>query len=206
MRISNTGTKGWIFRFMLNGRARAIGLGAVDGKTLTQVRDDALKCRQLLADGIDPITHRESAREAQRQQAAKKPRKIWTFRDCAALYHSTHSTGWRNAKHAQQWLNSLTNHVFPILGNKDVNHIDKPDILAVLEPIWLSHHETASRIRQRIKVILDWAAARVFLSAGYPIHASCRVRLRWPSYHSSVAFHRPSANGTTSAFVPFGRS
>ncbi|GJI98216.1 phage integrase [Duganella caerulea] len=168
LRISKGGTKGWIFRFMLRGRSRAMGLGSVRDKTLTQARDDAAKCRQLLLDGIDPITHREAAREALRQQEAEKTRKVWTFQECAAEYHSTHSNGWRNAKHAQQWFSSLANHAFPILGDKDVNHIGKPDILAVLEPIWLCHHETASRIRQRIKVILDWAAARDFRTNQFP--------------------------------------
>jgi integrase len=164
LRVARGGTKSWMFRFMLRGRAREMGLGSILDKPLAQAREDALRCRQLLLDGIDPITHREG----QREKAIAAVRKKRTFQECATDYHATHSTGWRNAKHAKEWIASLTTHVFPTFGAKDVSHVGKSDILAVLEPIWLKKHETASRLRQRIRAILDWAAARDFRTGQDP--------------------------------------
>ena len=156
LRVARGGTKSWMFRFMLRGRAREMGLGSVLDKPLAQAREDALRCRQLLLDGIDPILHRQS----QRAKATEAIRAKRTFGECAAEYHKTHSSGWRNSKHKKEWIASLTTHVFPAFGKKDVSQVGKNDILAVLEPIWLTKHETASRLRQRIRAILDWAAAR----------------------------------------------
>lgn len=164
LQVSPTGTKSWIFRFMLQGRAREMGLGSVLDKPLAIAREDASRCRLLLQDGIDPITHRAK----QREHAAEAKRKVRTFEQCATEFHSTHSTGWRNPKHAKQWVASLSTHAFPILGKKDVSQIGKADVLAVLEPIWLTLPETASRVRQRIKVILDWAAARDYRTGHDP--------------------------------------
>ena len=149
---------------MLRGRAREMGLGSAIDKSLAQAREDAQRCRELLLDGVDPISHRND----QRQKAIEAVRKIRTFRDCAIEYHATHSTGWRNPKHGKQWIDSLATYAFPLLGDKDVNDVGKPDILTVLEPIWLIRHETASRIRQRIKAILDWASARDFRTTQDP--------------------------------------
>ncbi|MRV70494.1 DUF4102 domain-containing protein [Duganella sp. FT92W] len=158
LQVSPTGSKSWIFRYMLLGRAREMGLGSVADKPLTQARDEASKCRQLVCDGIDPITQRDSLREA----AVTAIQNTRTFRECAVEYHRTHSSAWRNPKHTKQWINSLSRFAFPLISDKDVNQIGKAEILAVLEPTWVTLHETASRVRQRIKAILDWAAARDF--------------------------------------------
>ncbi|WP_173346128.1 tyrosine-type recombinase/integrase [Pseudoduganella dura] len=156
LRVAPGGSKSWAFFFRMHGRSREMGLGSVLDRPLALAREETRRCRQLLLHGIDPIVHRD----AQRLQAADAVRKTRTFRECAIEYHATHSTGWRNPKHGKQWIDSLTAHAFPVLGDMDVNDVDKADILAVLEPIWLIRHETASRIRQRIKAIPDWASAR----------------------------------------------
>lgn len=164
LRVTPSGTKSWMFRYMLRGRAREMGLGSILDKPLAQAREEALRNRQLLLDGIDPITHREGLRE----KATEAVRNKRTFRECAREYHATHSTGWRNPKHTKEWIASLATHVFPTFGEKDVSHVGKNDILTVLEPIWLTKHETASRLRQRIRAILDWAAARDFRTGQDP--------------------------------------
>jgi integrase len=164
LQVARGGSKSWIFRFMLHGRAREMGLGSAIDKSLAQAREDAQRCRELLLNDVDPISHRND----QRQKAIEAVRKIRTFRDCAIEYHATHSTGWRNPKHGKQWIDSLAAYAFPMLGDKDVNDVGKLDILTVLEPIWLTRHETASRIRQRIKAILDWASARDFRTTQDP--------------------------------------
>lgn len=83
-----------------------------------------------------------------------------TFEECALEYHKLHAHGWKNAKHSEQWINTLTSYAFPVFGSKDVSSISKADVLRVIEPIWTTKSETASRVRQRIRSVLDWAAAR----------------------------------------------
>lgn len=164
LRVAPGGSKTWTFFFTIHGRRREMGLGSVVDKSLAVVREDVHQYRLLLLDGVDPIDQRAK----QRKLAVAAIRKVRTFRECAAEYHAMHSSGWRNRKHGSQWIDSLVTHAFPVLGDKDVNDIGKSDILAVLEPIWLVHHPTAARVRQRIRVVLDWASARDFRTTQDP--------------------------------------
>jgi integrase len=91
-----------------------------------------------------------------------------TFQECAVEYHKLHVGGWRNTKHADQWINTLTAYAFPVFGDKDISSISKSDILQALEPIWQSKTETASRVKQRIRAVLDWAAARDYRTGHDP--------------------------------------
>ena len=74
-----------------------------------------------------------------------------------------------NPKHAAQWINTLVEYVFPALGERRVDHIDTPDVLKVLSPIWLTKPETARRVRQRIGTVLDWAKAAGFRAGENPV-------------------------------------
>ena len=87
---------------------------------------------------------------------------IPTFEEAARSVHAAHAASWKNRKHAAQWINTIAEYVFPALGDRRVDHIDTPDVLRVLSPIWLAKPETARRVRQRIRTVLDWAKA-----AGY---------------------------------------
>jgi hypothetical protein len=156
LQISATGSKSWIYRYMLNKRAREMGLGSLSTFTLAEARERARKCRQLLADGTDPIEHRNAEREKIALASAERR----TFEECAREYHKLHANGWKNAKYAAHWISGLATEVFPAFGKKDVSDIAKSDILQVLEPIWKKKPETAVRLRQRIRAILDWASAR----------------------------------------------
>jgi integrase len=156
LQVSDSGSKSWIFRFSLNKRAREMGLGSLSDYTLAEARDHVREYRQLLDKGIDPIEHRNA--ERQKISAAQAQRR--TFEECAREYIKLHASGWSNAKHGQQWTNTLEAYALPYFGTKDVSGIDKTDVLRALEPIWLTKPETASRVRQRIRAILDWAAAR----------------------------------------------
>jgi integrase len=156
LQVSNSGSKSWILRYSLNKRAREMGLGSTSDWTLSEVREQARKYRQLLDDGIDPIQHRQALRD--RNQAATMQRR--TFEQCANEYHKLHAGSWKNLKHADQWINTLTTYAFPEFGDKDVSDVSKGDVLRALEPIWATKTETASRVKQRISAVLDWAAAR----------------------------------------------
>ena len=101
-----------------------------------------------MKEGIDPI-------EARRQAQVKVP----TFTSCAARYIRAHRRGWKNAKHARQWVSTLKTYACPVIGKKPVDAINTEDILAILSPIWTEKTETAKRVQGRIENILDFAAA-----------------------------------------------
>jgi hypothetical protein len=83
-----------------------------------------------------------------------------TFRQCADAYVATHRAGSRNAKHVKQWSSTLTTYVYPVFGDLPVEAIDTALVTKVLEPIWSAKPETASRVRGRIEMVLDWAKGR----------------------------------------------
>jgi integrase len=148
--------KSWIYRYMLRGKAREMGLGSFNAINLQQAREKALDCRRLRAEGIDPI----EARQATRQQSALQAAKAITFKRAAAEYIASHRAGWRNAKHAAQWSATLVTYAEPIIGDLSVQSIDTGLVLKVLDPIWTTKPATASRLRGRIESILDWAKVR----------------------------------------------
>ncbi|MEO6075009.1 MAG: integrase arm-type DNA-binding domain-containing protein [Burkholderiales bacterium] len=156
LQVSHSGTKSWIFRFMLDGRAREMGLGPLHTIALAEARSKAMICRKQLLENIDPIEARRAQRGHERLQSARS----MTFTACAAAYIAAHRVGWRNAKHATQWHNTLASYADPVFGALPVQEIDIGLVLRALEPIWHSKPETASRVRGRIESVLDWATVR----------------------------------------------
>jgi len=151
--------RSWVFRYMLRGRARAMGFGPVDDVSLAEARDLAYQARKLLLQGIDPIDRRRA------DQAAAGG---ITFREVADQYLAAHEASWRNPKHRQQWRNTLDTYAVPMLGKLAVSSIDTGAIIKVLEPIWTAKPETASRLRGRIEAILDYASARGWRNGDNP--------------------------------------
>lgn len=164
LQCSPTRAKSWIFRFTLRGRAREMGLGSTSTVSLAEARHRAQQARKLLGDGIDPIEHRNAHRAA---QALDKARQI-TFGECAQKYIEAHRAGWRNAKHIYQWTYTLDTYCGPIIGALPVVDVDTGLVLQVLEPIWETKTETASRLRARIENILDWATVRGYREGENP--------------------------------------
>jgi integrase len=147
----------WILRVQVDGRRRDMGLGGYPAVSLAQAHEVARSKRQLVRDGIDPIQQRRDAARARRAAQMKR----MTFAEAATHYIAAHEPGWRNAKHAWQWRNSLDRYVISKIGALDVGDIGITQVLDVLEPIWRTTTETASRIRGRIELILAWADKRV---------------------------------------------
>lgn len=164
LQVSQWNTKSWLFRYMLNGRARQMGLGSVSTFTLKEARERARAARQLLADGIDPLEARRKALAAERIEAAR----AITFQEAAQRYIKAHRAGWKNVKHANQWTATLFTYAYPVIGSLPVSAVDTGLVLKVLEPIWTSKPETASRVRGRIESVLDWAAVRGYRSGDNP--------------------------------------
>lgn len=156
LQVTEAGAKTWIYRFMIAGRRRDMGLGAVHTVSLAEAREEARRCRLLVREGIDPIENRKAAKLAARAEAVK----AMTFKECADTYIKAHEAAWQNAKHAAQWTSTLQTYVYPVIGGLSVAAVDTGFVMKVLEPIWTTKTETASRVRGGIESVLDWAAVR----------------------------------------------
>jgi integrase len=150
--VKESGSAFWVLRIQADGKRRDVGLGSAAKVTLKEARDAADDLRKLYKDGTDPLADRRAAKLA----TALIP----TFRDAATIAHDEHKGGWRNLKHREDWLSSLNRYAHPTLGDMRVDLIDASTVRDVLLPIWLDRPETARRVRQRIKLVLDWAAAK----------------------------------------------
>ncbi|WP_372707613.1 tyrosine-type recombinase/integrase [Brevundimonas sp.] len=170
--VRSEGRAAWVFRYTRQSKAREVGLGSYASVTLVGARDAAASCRALLVRGIDPLAQREAeeaaamAAEAARQ-AADLAGSI-TFRVAAESRISAMEAQYRNAKHRQQWANTLASFAYPVLGDMPVDSITRDDVRRVLEPIWQTKPETARRVRQRVETVLDYAASRDWRSGANP--------------------------------------
>lgn len=161
LQVADSGAKSWLYRFMLNGRARAMGLGPSHTVTLAIAREQALECRKLQLAGIDPI-------EARKDKAQAEAAKGVTFKEAAEQHIQSHEKGWRNATHRQQWRTTLETYAYPEFGSLPVQDVGVAHVMKVLEPIWSTKTETASRLRGRIENILDWAKVREYRQGENP--------------------------------------
>ena len=169
--VKESGARSWVYRFMLKGKSRDLGLGAASGAdkiSLAKARDLASAHRLKVKAGIDPLAerHREAAEALAAAQAAKIAGV--TFRHVAEAYIAANEGSWRNDKHRQQWRNTLASYVYPVMGELPVADIGTAHVLQILEPIWQEKPETASRIRGRIEALLDAAKARGYREGENP--------------------------------------
>jgi integrase len=178
--VKKSGARSWVFRFMLKGKARDIGLSRCpeavellkragnEELTLAQARDVAAIYRLKVKAGIDPLAERD--REAAEALAAAQAAQIAgiSFREVADAHIAANEGSWRNAKHRQQWSNTLITYAYPVVGELPVAEIGTSHVLKILEPIWKAKPETASRVRGRIETILDAAKARGYRDGENP--------------------------------------
>jgi integrase len=141
-----------------------MGLGSLELVSLKEARQLAVDCRKQVLAGLDPIEERG---QQKRVQLLKQARSI-TFREAADYCIAAKRPEWKNKKHAQQWNNSLATYAYPMFGDLPVSELDTDLVLKALEPIWVSKAETASRLRQRIETIWDWARARKYVEGENP--------------------------------------
>jgi integrase len=170
LQVSGKGAKSWIYRYMLAGRSREMGLGGLDAIPLADARLLAAEARHQRAKGIDPIEHRR----AERTKAELEKARAMTFDQCANAYIAAHKPSWKNEKHQQQWENTLKQYATPVFGTLPVQDVDTTLVMKVLEPLWLAKTETASRLRGRIESVLDWAKTRGYRAGENPA--------RWRGY------------------------
>lgn len=153
LRVKATGAKAWVFVFQWHGARKEMGLGSVTSIPLATAREKAAEARLSVEKSINPI-------EARKRPVEVGPK---TFGQVATELMDGLESGWRNAKHRQQWRNTLETYAKP-LWNRPVADIRPDDVVAVLQPIWSVKEETASRVRGRIERVLDAAKARGMIS------------------------------------------
>jgi integrase len=158
------GACSWVFRYMRDRRAHAMGLGRYPDVSLQKARQRAGAAREQLAAGRDPI----AGRNAERTKVALEAAKAITFQVAAEQYIAAHKAGWRNAKHAEQWTATLTTYAYPVFGALPVGSIDTELVMKALDPIWAKKPETATRVRGRIEAILDLARVRGYRDGENP--------------------------------------
>jgi integrase len=148
--------RSWVLRVVVLGRRRDMGLGPFPEVSLANARDAAGAARVQARQGIDPI----DARRAARSNSAAARESAKTFDECAAAYIAAKGGEWANAKHGDQWRNTISTYASPVIGRMLVADVDTPHVLAILEPLWQTKTETAVRLRGRLERVLDWAAVR----------------------------------------------
>lgn len=164
LRITAGGTKSWMFRFARDGTTHDMGLGPLSTVPLARARELAAEARRQRLEGVDPIEARKARRATTRLAEARGT----TFRACAEQLIASHEVSWRNPKHRAQWPATLKAYAYPVIGDLPVMAVDTTSVLQVLEPIWATKPETASRVRGRIEAVLDWAKARALREGQNP--------------------------------------
>ena len=154
--VKSETSRSWVLRTTISARRADIGLGGYPGVTLAEAIENARLTKAKIREGIDPQAERKGSRGLA----------DWTFKKCATAYIDGHKAQWTNSKHATQWTNTLTTYVYPVFGEKHVKDVQVGDVLAAIEPQWTTKTETMSRVRNRIELVLSWAATRGYRPKG----------------------------------------
>lgn len=185
LQVAPTGARSWVLRVVVAGKRRELGLGGYPTVQLAAAREKARQARETISQGVDPAQAKSAARSA--LQAANA--RAVTFKTLAEQYIEAHEAGWKNSKHAAQWTSTLTQYAFPTLGSMMVADIDTPAVLRVLEAepekgkgtLWATRTETASRLRGRIEVILDYATTKGLREGPNPARWKGHLALTLPA-------------------------
>ena len=160
--IASNGNKArsWTFRYQQHGKTCVLGLGPLHTVTFNEAKVKALELRRWLLQG------RDLKAEVAKLKAANAPK--LTFAECAERFIEAKSPEWTNPKHAKQWAATLTTYAAPVIGTLPVDRVATEHVLKILTPIWSTKTETASRVRQRVESVLDWAKSKGLRSGDNP--------------------------------------
>jgi integrase len=198
LQITDSGAKSWILRYQLNHCEHMLGLGSAATFTLKEARERGRAARQLLADGVDPV----SIKRAERAAAAAAAAKAMTFERATLAYISQHETKWRSTDYRNEVLATLKKYAFPVLGIMDVSSIDLPHVLRVIEPHWKTKTITMDRLRGRIENVLAYATARKHRSGDNPAAWSLLSQILPPPRKvAPVAHHKAMPYTEVPAFM-----
>ena len=188
--VDDSGAKRWIWRGRIHGKRSDLGLGSVQLVPLSEARDKAIDYRRQARNGEDP----------------KREQKIIpTFKAAALAVHAEHGPTFKNAKHRAQWISTLTTYAFPAIGDRPVNTLESGDILTVLNPIWMKKPETARRVKQRMKLVFEWAKAKQFCNGNNPTDGLTKVLPKHKDdkqHHAALPYQAVPAFMTTLNTAP----
>jgi len=179
LKVVPTGARTWVLRATVGSKRRDMGLGGFPSVTLAGAREKAREARLLIEKGTDPILAKQKAKSALIAEQAKAK----TFDEAVTSFMDAKGDEWRNVKHRQQWANTLATYASPYMGNVLVSDVTQAHVEQVLRPIWREKTETATRVRQRVEKVLDFARASGWRTGENP--ATWRGRL-------SELFPKPS--------------
>lgn len=186
LNVSDSGARSWVQRLMIGGKRVDLGLGSATLVSLKEAREKAHQYRKVAREGGDP-------RELRRKLEA-----VPTFKAAAEAVHREHRPTWKNERHGTEWLRSLTDYAYPTVGARRVDNVTTQDVIALLAPIWLDKAETARRVLQRVKAILDWSHAKGYRPAGLDAGA---VRKGLPKQRSREVHYEALPFDQVPAFV-----
>jgi len=194
LKVRKSGSRAWVFISKRNGREKELGLGAADSISLADVREIAASLRKKSNEGA-PL------------DSQQKPITVPTFKDCMEQFLATKEQGWKSEKHRAQWRMTLGKYAKP-LHKMLLTEITTPDVLKILEPIWLTKHETASRLRGRIEAVLDYGKAMGWRTGENPAVWRGNLRILLPHYSKArnVKHHAAVPFEDMPEFMPFLRS
>ena len=184
LHISPSGTKSWVQRIVINDKRRDIALGSYPSVGVAQARILAADNRAAVAEGRDPLAENREAKDAARNPTPSVP----TFAEAAAAVIDLRRPTWSNPKHAAQWESTMATYVYPIIGDMAVDEISAVDVLEVLESIWTTKPETATRVRQRMETVMDWV-----MNSGY---------LHYPRRDGACTRPSPRSTGCRTTMKP----
>lgn len=187
----------WVLRVVVDAKRRSIGIGPFPAVTLAQAREAAREKRAAIDRGeVDGLTKREV-----RRVAVVAAAKSILFRDAAKAMILAKQVEWSNHKHAQQWSNTLATYADPFIGALPVADITTADIMRVLDPIWYTKPETASRVRGRIESAIDYAIVKHHLAMDNParwkghleVLLPAKGKVRAVKHHRAIAWQEAPA-------------
>jgi integrase len=160
----------WLLNYVspTTGKRTYMGLGSIETVPLKAVKLEAAEFRLQIARGRCPLSERQAAQAAKRSGFTRTARGSRTFEGVAEEFISFHRPTWTSKRHAHQWEASLRTYAYPVIGNLPIAHLDVGDVLRALEPIWRQKAETASRVRNRIESVVDYAKARKWFTGENP--------------------------------------
>ncbi|MDC0379123.1 tyrosine-type recombinase/integrase [Litorivicinus sp.] len=188
LQVTPPTARSWILRAKINGKTRDIGLGSYPTISLKAAREIAQSYWEQIKAGRDPLQERQKSRDE--AAAARASRK--TFKECASDCIAQQLENKVSNKSVQQWTNTIKTYVLPVMGDLPVSDINKAHIIQVLEPIWDTKHETASRLRGRLERILDYAKARGYRSGDNPANYKGNLEHVLANTKNKVQEHHPS--------------
>jgi integrase len=185
LQVKSATARSWVYRYTLQGKARWRGLGSVQDLSLAEARVERDKERQNVKSGVDPVAVVRAAAVAERAAKEAATVKVKTFAEWVETYLAAQQSEWRNAKHRQQWRNTLDRYALPTIGDKPPVAITAEDVVEILRPIWIEKNETARRVRGRIETVLDYAAGADDLTYHNPAELTARLKGKLPKLAKS---------------------